>query len=326
MFLTGVKIVIICLLTLTIADLAVLRPIFGLGYPTHYEEEDLQRYPAPYIAFKGKPNALDHDQWGYRHVPAMVPDDALRIAFFGGSTGYRGNPPIAPLLQDKLSKRLQRRTAVANFSVVSSNHRQHLHNLLESRSIFEPDIVIFYGGYNETLGSGFNDPRPGYPYNFFYREETSPLVKLLLRHSAFFGLLDQALLPWGLSLTPLARLRNEYKPFSFEWNQAIVDNYIETLTLANAVQTALPSRRCGAGKFIAFYQPFQVIDSFKEAHQRLRDEFARLSFAVDVSDAYDSLGPSIFVDRAHVQQIAHDTMSYRMADAIIERGIANSCR
>jgi hypothetical protein len=46
----------------------------------------------------------------------------------------------------------------------------------------------------------------------------------------------------------------------------------------------LPSRRCGAGKFIAFYQPFQVIDSFKEAHQRLRDEFARLSFAVDASE------------------------------------------
>jgi hypothetical protein len=54
MFLTGVKIVIICLLTLTIADLAVLRPIFGLGYPTHYEEEGLATISGPLHRLQGK--------------------------------------------------------------------------------------------------------------------------------------------------------------------------------------------------------------------------------------------------------------------------------
>jgi hypothetical protein len=325
MFLTSVKVAAVCLLTLILADLLVLRPRFHLGYPTHYTEEEQQRYPAPYIAFKGKPNARDHDQWGYRWVPAVVPEDALRIAFFGGSTGYRGDPPISVLLQDKLSKRLQRKVAIANFSVVSSNHRQHLHNILESRSIFEPDIVVFYGGFNETMQPGFYDPRPGYPYNFFYRGETSPLVKLLLRHSAFFGLLDQALGHWNRSLTPYARLQREQKPFSPDWIQAIIENYLETLSLADAVETAFPSRHCGTGKFIAFYQPFQVIDSFRDAHRQLRKAVAKTTFAVDVSDAYDDFGPSIYLDIVHVKQIAHETMSDRMADAIIERGTASSC-
>jgi len=79
---------------------------------------------------------------------------------------------------------------MANYSVVSSHHRQHLHGIIEYLPPFEPDVVIFYGGYNETLQSAYYDPRPGYPYNYFYRSETKPFFKLLLENSGIIGEID----------------------------------------------------------------------------------------------------------------------------------------
>ena len=37
-----------------------------------------------------------------------------------------------------------------NFSSVSSNHNQHLHRLLKYTDL-NFDLVIFYGGFNETI-------------------------------------------------------------------------------------------------------------------------------------------------------------------------------
>ena len=169
--------------------------ITGIGsvLPEHYSKQNFQRQAAPYIEFKGAPNKLDHDRYGYRRVPDAVREDSLKISFFGGSTGYQGEPPIPVLLEEKLTKKLGRPVQVANFSVVSSNHRQHLHNIIESREFFKPDIVIFYGGYNETLQSAFYDPRPGYPYNFYYRNETSPFRQILVRYSPTFFMLEELL-------------------------------------------------------------------------------------------------------------------------------------
>ena len=321
MFKNAITVVAITLVLFPVADVFIMRWMFGLGLP-YDDAEELQRSPAPYIYFKGAPNALDHDQWGYRWVPLSVDAAALKVAFFAGSTGYRGHPPIARLLQDRLSERLSRPVTVANFSVVSSNHRMHLHNIIESRSIFLPDLIIFYGGYNETLAAAHYDPRPGYPFNYFYRDETDPMTKVLLKYSATFGILEVVY----RALTPFAKLYEKYKPLSPAWNAAIVENYIDTLTLAKTVAEAFPSERCGQTRFLAFYQPFNVDDLFKATHAELRTRISQSTLGVDVSDAFDYFGKDIWDDDVHVKQPANETMAEVIANTIVGQGTVKSCR
>jgi hypothetical protein len=320
MFKSAISVAAITMFLFVITDVLIMRWMFGLGLP-YDEAEHLQRAPAPYIYFKGAPNALDHDQWGYRWVPQRVDTAALKVAFFGGSTGYWGNPPIARLLQDRLSERLSRSVAVANFSVVSSNHRMHLHNIIESRSMFLPDLIIFYGGYNETLLAAHYDPRPGYPFNYFFRDETDPFWKVLFRYSAIIGLLEGVY----KRFTPFTRLYDEYKPLSPDWNMAIVDKYIETLTLAKSVAEGFPSERCGSAKFLAFYQPFNVDGQFKAAHAELRIRLSTSNLGIDVSDAFDHFGKEVWYDAAHVRQPANEKMAEIIADAIIEQATIKLC-
>ena len=93
------RIVIITFLVWFVTDQSIR--IFNIAsvMPAHFNRQNEQRQPAPYIEFKGAPGRLDHDRYGYRWVPDTVEAGALKIAFFGGSTGYNGDPPIASLIE-----------------------------------------------------------------------------------------------------------------------------------------------------------------------------------------------------------------------------------
>ena len=294
-------------------DVVVFNKLFGFGHPRHYEQENLLRYPAPYVAFTGRPLVLDHNEFGFRGPSfEAARSDELRIAFFGGSTGYEGHPSIARILEARLEERLNENVFVANYSVVSSNHRQHLHGIIEYLPAFQPDLVIFYGGYNETVAHALYDPRPGYPYNHFYRAETGPWVKLLLENSGIVGEIDSS----RGTVSGLDRLRSEQQPFSDDWNRRIADKYFETLMLAEKVAGTIGSSRFGATKFLAFYQPYQVPDLFRSTHDEITARIDRLSYVFDVSSAYDVLGKDVYRDPVHVAQAANALMGGRIADIV----------
>ncbi len=296
-------------------DNLVLHKFLLLGYPRDYEQENFQRYPAPYVEFTGKPNVFDHNEFGFRgpSFKHARPDD-LTIAFFGGSTGYVGNPPIAKIIEKTLETLLGHSVFVANYSVVSSNHRQHLHAIIEFLPKFRPDIVIFYGGYNETIQSAIYDPRPGYPYNFFYRSETSPFLKLLLENSATIGVIDQRT---GI-FTNLRKLRIEQRPLSADWDREIADKYFETLELANQVTGTIESVHFGRTKFFAFYQPYQVSKEFVSMHNQIKNRISNLRYAFDVSSEYDALGKDIYRDIVHVKQPANELMGAKIAAIVAD--------
>lgn len=302
--------------------------ILDLGdvLPDHYDKQNLQRQAAPYIEFKGAPGKLDHDRHGYRWVPEVVDPEALSIAFFGGSTGYNGQPPIALLVESLLNEQAGIKVQVANFSVVSSNHRQHLHNILESREIFNPDVVIFYGGYNETVQSGFYDPRPGYPYNYYYRNETSSLGKLLIRYSPTFYMVDKLLTEKGHGgLTPLAGLRKTERPFSADWNASVVQKYFDTVSLAHETTRAFQSRHCGKTGFLFFYQPYQVPKEFFDSHIAIRERLAGYSYGYDVSDVFSGSGPGIFTDVVHVKQQGREVIAKEITRILLGNDEFNEC-
>lgn len=295
-------------------------------FPEHYDKQNDQRKPAPYIEFKGAPGKLDHDRYGYRWVPDTIDPEAIQIAFFGGSTGYQGDPPIPSLVESRLNA-AGIRTQVANFSVVSSNHRQHLHNILESRDLFKPDVVIFYGGYNETLQSAYYDPRPGYPYNFFYRNETSPLNQLLIRYSPTFFLIDKALTSRGIDgLTPLAALRRQQQPFSKKWNQAIMDKYFDTMNLAHSITGAFESTHCPKPVFLFFYQPYQVPAEFMQVHNAIRKKIGAYSYGYDVSDTFEKRNMDVFTDIVHVRQDGREAVAEEITGLLKSNAEFLQCR
>jgi hypothetical protein len=205
--------------------------------------------------------------------------------------------------------------------VISSNHRQHLHGMVENLLAHDVDLIVFYGGNNEIFQARYYDPRPGYPYNFFYREETNTFNKALIENSAFFALLNKVLdandIDTGMNLTPLVPLRRKLGNWTEAWEETVVHSYVETLELARKLSEAIPSRHCGKAVFRAFFQPMRYE---KDADVRLvakaRARIKGIDYIADVSDAYAKFGPGIFGDSVHVAQPARDWMGQTMAKSL----------
>ena len=80
--------------------LDIVLKFFGFGINSHWYDKNDKWYVTPYDMFSNKPNILDHNIQGFRG-PSLsfdIPKEVYSIAFLGGSTGYRGNPPIPELL------------------------------------------------------------------------------------------------------------------------------------------------------------------------------------------------------------------------------------
>ena len=301
-----------------VVDVALLRST----YPSHYRSDNAKRYPQPYEMFRAKPNVADQNADGFRG--RLFHEDnsqAFKIAFYGGSTGYKGNPPIAETLEKELERLWGRDVRVFNFSIVSSNHRQHIHGIVENVLPRDADLILFYGGNNEIFATRYYDQRPGYPYNFFYREETNPINKALLENSAFFALLNKILesrnIDTGMNLTPLVPLRKKYRVWTDTWEKLVVDKYMETLGLAERLSESVESKHCGKAVFLAFFQPMKYakladIRLIEKARARIKE----YDYVIDVFDAYSKFGSEIFGDSVHVAQPARDWMGQTMAKAI----------
>ena len=86
----------------------IISEHFGHGFPSSISEEVYERAPSPYDMFSGKPNYKDHNNDGFRGIEFINhKKDTLQIAFFGGSTGYNGNPTISDIIQKNLDIRLE---------------------------------------------------------------------------------------------------------------------------------------------------------------------------------------------------------------------------
>ena len=86
---------------IVVVDVFLFKDIFNFGYPSHYRQENIERYPAPYVGFTGKPNVEDHNEFGFRGKSFhFAGTNSIKIAFFGGSTGYVGDPTIAQVIEN----------------------------------------------------------------------------------------------------------------------------------------------------------------------------------------------------------------------------------
>ena len=279
--------------------------------------QDFYRTPVPFTGFKGQPLALDHDENGYRRSDECG-SERINIAFFGGSTGYQGEPPIPDLLGEALEERLETTVSVVNFSVVSSNHRQHLHDLIETRSLCQPDLVLFYGGYNELGQPVYYDPRPNYPFNFYFLSETNPLLQWLARQSPTFNILLRLGSVTGrFSLDSLERARESVAYGSEEWQAELSDAYEETMLLARTqVERSVGEGCLRPATFRFVYQPYQVPEEVQNAHQQVRSFARSESFGYDISGLSPLLEPE-FTDVVHVTQQGREFIAETIISIIL---------
>lgn len=257
--------------------------------------------------------------------PQEPDKDTLKVALFGGSTAIYTFPSLnnipgktlAIYLCDALASKLHKKVAIANFACPGANHRQHLHMLLEYLPKYKPDIVIFYGGNNETAQYIQNhDPRPGYPFNFFYRSDLPVWKKLLLENSAIAGVLYDR---FGF-LSNIEELRRKAGYETESWNQEIVTNYFETLELSKVITNSFSSSFFGKAVFIALFQPFKTIDYAHDTQTTaIKAKIPSYNYIVDLHNKYDKFDEKMWVDKCHVHDEANKYMANVIADTIIKK-------
>ena len=286
-------------------DFGIIGRILG-------DYEYIHRYPHPYVGFTGKPNKGKHNQFGFLGPELnKAKSDDFTIAFFGGSTGYRGNPNLPVMIERILEKNKFKNgnVFISNFSAESANHNQHMHMLIEFVLSSKVDLVVFYGGWNETLGSANYDPRPGYPFNFFYVHDEPYWKKFLIENSKIFGSLQHKI---------VNKKRSGQIIYSDEWNKDIVDNYFETLNKARLIVNILEPNIMEKSNFIAFYQPFDlnVTKDILPIHNDIIGKSKRISWLYDIHDVLSET-ENTYIDAVHINEHARVVIAESISKFII---------
>lgn len=305
-------------LTFVLVVVDVSSGFFNFGYKYNAFEENDFTYHFPYDEFRGKPNVLDHNKHGFRglDIEEHVNGDFFKIAFFGGSTGYMGNPSIPELLNIKLNQDLKLK--MFNFSSISSNHNQHLVRLLLF-SEHKFDLIIFYGGYNETQNPFYYDPRPGYPLSF-YSNQITLINKLLIKYSKIIGEVD---INFGF-FSGYKKLIKEVRNADLDsWINDIVKNYFNTLVKAKNVTTKLIKPNvCLKSHFVGIYQPAQSINlTTDRVRNKIRKIIRKNNDYLDFSDLKNKV---VFTDILHINQESKSIIADNIYNNIYP--ILDSCK
>jgi len=288
--------------------------LFGHGFPSSISEQKFERSPSPYDSFAGKPFYKDHNSLGFRGIEFKNDDNnTLQIAFFGGSTGYNGEPPIINLIEKKLNKK-NIKNKTFNFSSVSSNHNQHVHRLVKYSDL-NFDIIIFYGGFNETLQTYLYDPRPGYPFNFWIRNELNELKYLLLKYSAIYAEYEKQ----TGNVSNIQKIKKDLNFKSDEWLSDLINNYYVTLSKAKKIsENAINSNFCKKTKFFGFYQPIsknRSDDFSKKIIKTTKNFFIDKKILIDISGILDE---NDFTDSIHITQSSKNIIAEEIFNYIYE--------
>ncbi|MEW5894937.1 MAG: hypothetical protein AB1650_04155 [Candidatus Omnitrophota bacterium] len=295
----------------------------------------------PYIMFKGAPGAKSYpkifkktgitetflNKTGYPgEAPVMPkPADEFRVIVLGGSTVFIGNPEIPRLIQYQYEKKGCQTVKVYNFGVISSVSSMELARLVFEALDYNPDMVIFYNGFNDMDHPFAADPRPGYPYNYFIYESNPILDNDVKKYPGIpLAMYSSNILRYFFpdyflkSFYNLDDLRTRAGYLSQNWKEKIAEIYV-----TNLIKSQKISRAFGA-EFIAFFQPSlyvkkivtekeqSFIDPAKMAGVNMirseilkRAETARreegLNF-IDLSGVFNEIPDTVYEDRVHILQ------------------------
>tara|TARA_B110000305_G_scaffold64167_1_gene71422 strand:+ start:41 stop:1210 length:1170 start_codon:yes stop_codon:yes gene_type:complete len=291
----------------------IFLKFIGLGINKHWYDEENIRFNTPYDMFSNKPNILDHNEFGFRgpSLNEKIDKNTLSIAFLGGSTGYTGTPPIPEMLSEYLTNN-DIKNIVYNFSVNSSNHNQHIHRLVKYIN-YNYDIIIFYGGNNESIQYLQYETRSSYPYNYFMKNDL-PIFKIfLLKYSSIFGIIEnQTGLISGINFS-----RKDINENFNIWGDEIVNNYVSTIKKAKLLfGKNLKTNKCKNVIFIPILQPVnprsdKEVQLWNKMKKSVKDD---VDF-IDYSNTFENI---IFFDNVHVDQSSRIKIANMINDDLIK--------
>ena len=285
----------------------------GFGINKHWYDELNIRYPSTYDMFSNEPLVMDHNKLGFRGplLSKTLQKSKISIAFLGGSTGYTGNPPIPEIISTMLTKN-DINNVVYNFSSNSSNHNQHIHRLIKF-SEYHFDIVIFYGGNNESIQYLQYDTRPSYPYNYFMINDISKLKLFLLKHSSIIGMFEN----YTGIISGINKERNYVDKNFDSWSDLVVNNYINTIIKAkNIFESSLTNNSCNKVIFLPILQP---VNPRSSNEIRLWNKMIkRVNENYDILNYDDMRGIINFFDNVHIDQDSKLPIAKRISSDLIK--------
>lgn len=264
----------------------------------------------------------------------------IRIFMLGGSAVYNGEPSISTMLQEKLNQQNSSYDhKVYNLGIPASKTGNDLARLVFDVFHRQPDLVIFYGGYNDYYLPLYSDPRVGYPYDFFITD-SNPLLKGknsgvvdMMYQSALMRLLIPSF--FKNHYTRLEQKRKSVEFLSESWKQKQAQKYFEFL---NKAQTICKSSDI---EFLACFQPTMYAGYGELENARVVENVKKGSFYsqassmhtvfieeslnhpllnwVDLSNAFHQCKKQAFVDDVHTTQPAKNFMANILLDVFSER-------
>ncbi|MGH1573381.1 SGNH/GDSL hydrolase family protein [Methylobacterium sp. P31] len=305
------------------------------------------RFPAPYVAFAGRPSSqiFDHgwhyDDLGYRNDVAVGPRgtaETARVFIAGDSTmvdGVTTGDTVPGRVQMNLRQTLGNGAYVYNFGAISSCLNQAIMLITTKLIDFEPDAIVIIGGGTDTFQPWTFDPRPGNPYNMFAVEAIYDDLFSQGQHARSLTRLDQEAIQ-DLIFSRLRNLRlvTRWKDPAWEWEvvrkfELAVDRLgrlakgigvpVHFILQPMVVRKSSPTeneRSFASRDFLEYldrqYERLKVVigDYNKKFGQR---DFFQIN---DLSDVFLNQKDQIFTDIVHYNDIGRQMMADAIASCI----------
>lgn len=297
------------------------------------------RFPAPYVAFAGRPSSqiFDHgwhyDALGYRNDVAAGPrskDETLRVFIVGDSTlvdGLTNDDTVPGRVQTLLRQKFGIGACVYNFGAISSCLNQSI--MLSTMKLIDldPDVIVIIGGGTDTFQPWTFDPRPGNPYNMFALEAIyDDLFSQDQRQGALSSLSRESVQDLIFARLRNLRLITRWKDPAWEWEvvrkfELAVDRLgrlskgiaipVHFILQPMVVRKSSPTeseKSFASEEFLNYldrqYERLKTVISEYEGKYGSRDFFS----IHDLSDAFMKIGEQIFTDIVHYNDAGRQIM------------------
>lgn len=254
------------------------------------------------------------------------------IYIFGGSTLYGSEVPDDYTIASQLQRILNEKKLsinVYNYGVTSIHAGQQLERLKYDVKLKRKDIVIFYDGVNDVTQRVYYGNPDGWIANEALKAPAFVRgARRLISHSAFFRWLDNNFLT-----------KKDYK-FSQDTVLAAAQGYVETIKASyqysidqgtvfyHFLQPNLTTRS-PLNKYEKELLQMKgvtaegMVDAFKLSYPVFRNQLVFLQYSSDLSQAFNHLENSPYLDICHVNEVANKVIANAIFD-VVENEVKSS--
>lgn len=261
--------------------------------------------PRPYVMY-----SLKATEWSFLGYPSQVPlspKSKPRAFVIGGSTAHE-------IKATEVSKLLNDRFDVFNFSAISGVTRQDYVRLTTEIVTYKPDLVIWFSGVNDFSGI---DDRPNYPHAYFIEEfnllratsaEKSPILAPLLLQSQIvrdlFPDIIYRSLAHQFNRDPLipGKPNSERSAQVVVQNLLLMDHFCKSI---GCVLTVIPQPILDQKKILGKLESKLIRDPEEAYPNALFKELSRSApglVVFNVLEPFNNSPEDIFTDRVHFRK------------------------